>query len=93
MDLARIILYIAGSAWAVMVAGTLFRVRNRLARVHAAAWIVWAVNCAILAGMRAHIILYGSAPASYPYIYLVDAILLATVPVVVYWVLPTDGRN
>ena len=84
METLRLVCYVVGILMAFVMAGQLVRIQHSLARLLAAAMLAWAVNSVTLFLLLFFVQFTGAVPVWRDIITTINAILLATVPVVLY---------
>lgn len=91
METVRLLLYLAGMVFSIVMAGQLLSIRQRLARLFGAVMIGWAVNCASLLVLLYALASGAPTPAWRDAVLTVNAVLLAAAPAALYFWFPRVG--
>ena len=91
METFRLLLYLAGIVFSMVMAGQLLCIRQRLARLFGAVMIAWAVNCASLLVLLYVLTTGAEAPPWRDGLLTINAALLAAAPTALYLWFPRTG--
>lgn len=89
----RMGLYLIGVVAAATLAGQLLRIRYSLARLLSVAMAAWMINCLTLAALLYLAMTGSDRPAWREYVLMLNAILLAGVPLLLYFWFLRDGEQ
>jgi len=88
-EYGRLALYAVGSAFSLLTAGRLIVLKQRLALLFALVMLGWAINCMWMFTLLAYFLITGiSRPDWSGPIFLLNALLLAVAPALLYALFP-----
>jgi len=91
METFRLLSYLVGIVFSIVMAGQLLSIRQRLARLFGAVMIAWAINCASLLVLLYILATGAEAPPWRDALLTLNAVLLAAAPTALYFWFPRAG--